>query len=150
MFPQRDLILFITFVVILLTLVIQGLTLPFIIRKIKPFKNLDEDIEDSRTKIKLGLKTHIYEQLKIKYENEDCNLKENIAMQRILKYWEDQSKAQETKWIDEDIKDVLIEIFELQRIYLSELNKDPEIDEDLIRQQIHQIDLEEERIKYIK
>lgn len=147
-FPQRDLILFITFVVILLTLVIQGLTLPFIIRKMKPFRNLDENTEISRTKIKLGLKTHIYEQLKIKYEN--CDLKENLAMQRIFKYWEDQSKAQETKWIDEDIKDVLIEIFELQRIYLSELNKDPEIDEDLIRQQIHQIDLEEERIKYIK
>ena len=34
-FPQRNLILFITFVVILTTLVIQGLTLPLLIRTIK-------------------------------------------------------------------------------------------------------------------
>ena len=34
-FPYRNLILFITFVVILVTLVIQGLTLPWIIRMVK-------------------------------------------------------------------------------------------------------------------
>lgn len=34
-FPYRNLILFITFIVILVTLVLQGLTLPWIIRKIK-------------------------------------------------------------------------------------------------------------------
>jgi CPA1 family monovalent cation:H+ antiporter len=34
-FPHRSLILFITFVVILVTLVFQGLTLPWLIRKIK-------------------------------------------------------------------------------------------------------------------
>ena len=34
-FPQRNLILFITFIVILLTLLIQGLTLPYFIKKIK-------------------------------------------------------------------------------------------------------------------
>ena len=35
-FPYRNLILFITFIVILMTLVFQGLTLPWVIRKIKP------------------------------------------------------------------------------------------------------------------
>ncbi len=35
-FPYRNLILFITFIVILVTLVFQGLTLPWIIRKLKP------------------------------------------------------------------------------------------------------------------
>src|SRR5206468_5153460 len=34
-FPQRNLILFITFIVILVTLVFQGLTLPWVIRKVK-------------------------------------------------------------------------------------------------------------------
>jgi CPA1 family monovalent cation:H+ antiporter len=32
-FPQRNLILFITFIVILLTLTVQGLTLPYFIKK---------------------------------------------------------------------------------------------------------------------
>lgn len=35
-FPYRNLILFITFIVILVTLVFQGLTLPWLIRKVKP------------------------------------------------------------------------------------------------------------------
>src|SRR5690606_28452749 len=35
-FPQRNLILFITFLVILITLVFQGLTLPWLIRTLKP------------------------------------------------------------------------------------------------------------------
>ncbi|MCD6064919.1 MAG: sodium:hydrogen antiporter, partial [Flavipsychrobacter sp.] len=35
-FPFRDLILFITFIVILVTLVLQGLTLPWLIRLVKP------------------------------------------------------------------------------------------------------------------
>ncbi len=34
-FPQRNLILFITFVVILVTLVLQGLTLPYVIKWLK-------------------------------------------------------------------------------------------------------------------
>jgi monovalent cation/hydrogen antiporter len=34
-FPFRNLILFITFIVILVTLVLQGLTLPWLIRKVK-------------------------------------------------------------------------------------------------------------------
>lgn len=42
-FPQRNLILFITFVVIFVTLVFQGLTLPFVIRLIKL-----EEIDDIR------------------------------------------------------------------------------------------------------
>ena len=38
-FPERDLVLFISFMVILVTLVLQGLTLPWIIKKL----NLRED-----------------------------------------------------------------------------------------------------------
>lgn len=47
-FPHRNLILFITFVVILLTLVVQGLTLPFLIKK---FKIQDPDFTRSEKEI---------------------------------------------------------------------------------------------------
>ena len=43
-FPARDLIIFLTFCVILVTLVIQGLTLPFLVRLLR----LDEDDEEER------------------------------------------------------------------------------------------------------
>ncbi len=42
-FPQRNLILFITFVVILLTLLVQGLTLPYFITRSKLFDGLNEE-----------------------------------------------------------------------------------------------------------
>ena len=70
-------------------------------------------------------------------------------MERVLKHWETQAENQDIRWMDDDVKDVLLEMFELQRAYLNELNKDSEINEEIIRQQIHQIDLEEERIRYI-
>jgi hypothetical protein len=37
----------------------------------------------------------------------------------------------------------------MQREYLTELNKDHKIDEEIIRQQLYQIDLEEERLKIV-
>ncbi|WP_229208759.1 hypothetical protein [Dyadobacter luticola] len=46
-------------------------------------------------------------------------------------------------------KAIFVELLEVQRNYLVELNKDPKIDEEIIRQQLYQIDLEEERLKII-
>ena len=152
-FPCRNLILFVTFVVILLTLVIQGLTLPYIINKYKPFLGL-EQLEKEKEKgdaemhlqIKKDLKQHVYLHIKEKYERDWIG---HTGMERVLKHWEDQVNSQDIRWIDDNIKIVLLEMFEIQRDYLKELNKNPEINEELIRQQIHQIDLEEERIRYV-
>src|SRR5204862_920613 len=49
-FPGRDLILFLTFVVILVTLVLQGLTLPPLIRwlKIKPDRSEEQEEHEAR------------------------------------------------------------------------------------------------------
>ena len=44
---------------------------------------------------------------------------------------------------------MLVELLESQRQYLNELNKDVKIDEEIIRVQLYQIDLEEERLKII-
>lgn len=51
--------------------------------------------------------------------------------------------------MNEKTKTIFIEMLEVQREYLSELNKDPKINEEIIRQQLFQIDLEEERLKMI-
>ncbi|MEP0924859.1 cation:proton antiporter [Leptolyngbya sp. ST-U4] len=47
-FPYRDLILFITFVVILITLVFQGLTLPWLVHKVNPRIGLLSSLNKSR------------------------------------------------------------------------------------------------------
>lgn len=47
-FPQRNLILFITFIAILNTLLVQGLTLPFIIRAFK-IEDKDNPLSEGET-----------------------------------------------------------------------------------------------------
>ena len=51
--------------------------------------------------------------------------------------------------MNEETKEIYVELLEIQRQYLSERNKDPQIDEELIRIHLYQIDLEEERLKLI-
>lgn len=145
-FPHRNLILFITFVVILLTLVVQGLTLPYFIRHSGLFdQSASEEMEgQTRQTLKQGLKQHVYGFLKNKYENELNGL---AGMERFLKKWEERSKASDDSWMNEKTKTIFLEMLESQRQYLVELNKDPSVDEDIVRHQLYQIDLEEERIK---
>ena len=147
-FPQRNLILFITFVVILLTLLVQGLTLPYFIKRGNVFagiENVDKDGEH-RDKMKQGLKQRAYNFLKEKHENE---FKDHAGLERALRHWEEKANADEEEWMNEQTKGILIEMLEVQRQYLIELNKDASINEEIIRQQLYQIDLEEERLKII-
>ncbi len=147
-FPHRDLILFITFVAILLTLLVQGLTLPIIIERTHLFDGIfnEEAEEETRRKMKHGLKQHVYEVLKSRYESD---LNGHAGIEKILKQWEDRAKASDDSWMNEKTKALFVELLECQRQYLTQLNKDPSIDEDIIRQQLYQIDLEEERLKII-
>lgn len=147
-FPHRNLILFITFVVILLTLLVQGLTLPYIIRRTRFFDDIfvEEDEVLTKQKIKKDLKLQMHQFLTSKYQNE---LKDNAGMEMFLKHWEERAKATDDSWMNNQTKTIFIEMLEVQRDYLTELNKDPKINEDIIRQQLYQIDLEEERLKMI-
>ena len=147
-FPHRHLILFITFIVILLTLLVQGLTLPYFIKRTGFFNGIfqEEEEEETRRKMKQGLKQEVYLFLKAKYEKEPNG---HAGLEKILKQWEERAKAADDSWMNEKTKKIFVEALEIQRQYLSELNKDPKIDEDIIRQQFYQIDLEEERLKII-
>ncbi|HVD99994.1 MAG TPA: Na+/H+ antiporter [Cytophagaceae bacterium] len=147
-FPQRNLILFITFIAILLTLVVQGLTLPYFIKRSHIFDHIrDKELkETAKQEMKQGLKQHVYQFLQNKYENE---LNDHKGMERLLKLWEERTKAADDVLINEKTKAVFLELLESQRQYLAELNKDPKINEEIIREQLYQIDLEEERLKVI-
>jgi CPA1 family monovalent cation:H+ antiporter len=149
-FPHRNLILFITFVVILLTLTIQGLTLPYIIRKSKIFDDFIEDEDESGSKkmMKLALRSHVYQFFKTKHETGDYG-DSHIHIERLMRYWEERAEDDAESWITDEIKQVLIEMFDSQRQFLEELNNDPTINEEIIRHQLFQIDLEEERLKML-
>lgn len=143
-FPYRNLILFITFVVILLTLVVQGLTLPYFIKRMRLFDAFPEEPEDeARKKLRRGLKEHTHQFLKSKTDGE---LHDQAGMQKLLLHWEEKTKAAEDDWMNEQARTIYLEMLQSQREYLATVNKDPTINEEIIRWQLYQIDLEEERL----
>jgi len=147
--PHRNLILFITFVAILLTLLVQGLTLPMIIKRTGLFNNYidDEGEAETRQKMKIGLKQHIHQFLKSKHETE---WQGNETMAKFIQQWEERAKATEADtWMNDRTKGIFLEMLESQREYLVELNKDPKINEEIIREQLYQLDLEEERLRVV-
>jgi hypothetical protein len=68
---------------------------------------------------------------------------------RMIEQWEHKINQPEKFKLSDESKQNYLDLLEQQRVFLDELNKDPELDEDIIRLQIYQIDLEEERVKLL-
>jgi Na+/H+ antiporter len=138
-FPQRNLILFITFVVIVLTLVLQGLTLPYFIKKIQLVFEEDFD-EDDYASIyhKLNRKTNQYAK-----ENLNAELAENPILQNVLNRLSSISSSDAKIILDEETKEVILKVMDKQREWLTEWNKNEKVDENHIRRHFYRLDLEE-------
>ena len=80
--------------VILLTLLGQGLTLPYLITRSKLYNGLmDESNELAKQTMKQGLKQHVYQFLKTNYDNERSG---QVGMEKFIKQWEERAKAGDT------------------------------------------------------
>lgn len=146
-FPYRNLILFITFMVILLTLLTQGLTLPYFIKRSKLFENSNEmPEEEARLKLRNELAVFTVGFLKQKQEK---GLYNDAPLLHMVGHWENKIKEPDNFKLSAEAKQHYLEVLESQRQFLAGLNKDPQIDENIIRWQIYQIDLEEERINQL-
>ena len=146
-FPHRNLILFITFMVILLTLLIQGLTLPYFIKRSKLFENTN-DIPEEEARLKLRNKLAAYTVGFLK-EKQEKGLYNDGHLLRMVGHWESKIKEPENFKMTPEAKQHYVEVLESQRRFLAGINEDPEIDETIIRWQVYQIDLEEERINQL-
>lgn len=154
-FPNRNLIIFITFVVIFVTLVFQGLTLPFIIKLIK-LKEIDDILpeEEQQAGIKLRLNNTALKLLNEKYiadikENElvgfyKSNLEsETHNIEQQLQSLEcDDTEHQEI----ERYHEVLSHIYAQQRKELFQLRKEKFFSDEEIRKAELQLDLNELKI----
>jgi len=139
-FPHRDLILFITFVVILLTLVVQGLTLPLLIKSVK-FPDFNDHMPNELARIKI--KKAIAE-ASLKFQSEKFFNEEIFLFQKLKEVWNFEL-SNENFEISDEAWQTYFEILNEQRKALLELNKDPKIDEEIIRTFLYRIDLEEQR-----
>jgi len=146
-FPYRNLILFITFLVILLTLLIQGLTLPYFIKRSKLFDNSNE-LPEEETKLKIKNELAVYT-VKLLKEKQQKGLFKDAHLLHMLNQWENKINQPENFQMSAEAKQNYLDVLEDQRKFLAGLNKDPELDENIIRRQVYQIDLEEERVKLL-
>lgn len=153
-FPHRNLILFITFIVILVTLVFQGLTLPWLIRKVKP-ENKFQSIPEPEQEVIIQRKIAEYsiKLLDGKYlEERRLNEHLNILYKKLqidLKFF-NQEIDEITSSKDNSLKSyqhIYLEILEHQRSLLNVINRDADYDEELIRKYFSLIDLEEFRMR---
>lgn len=144
-FPHRNLILFITFVVIITTLLLQGLTLPLVIKKVQLPEWKDYLPEEKAVQlIRNGLAECTSEHIDVHYKH----LRNDIHLQQISTQWSEIHPGHPQIEIQIERKEIHLNILERQRQWLLNKNKaDNEIDEEVIRKFLRQIDLEEEKVK---
>jgi Na+/H+ antiporter len=147
-FPQRNLILFITFIVILLTLLIQGLTLPYFIKKIKLTDIYDPlPRDEAYNQLRQELAQYAINYLKTNYNKQ---LDSHPPLQYLVKKWEQHSSGIDDESIGTDLKAIYLDLLHQQRQWLLNKNKeDQTLDESIVRRQMHYLDIEEEKLRYI-
>ncbi|MCE7064810.1 Na+/H+ antiporter [Dyadobacter sp. CY326] len=154
-FPQRNMILFITFVVILVTLVFQGLTLPLVI-KWMDVGELDYEVpaQEQDLKIRRKLAEESLEFLKTRYADE---LPKNELLQNLTAKLESDIGFLEHVIHPDNapagydyikrFQVITKELLDHKRMLLDKFNKKETFEEEVIRQHQSQLDLEEEKIR---
>lgn len=145
-FPHRNLILFITFVAIITTLLLQGLTLPWVIRKVNlpEFKDYLPE-EEAIDLIKKGMAQRTLDHIDNTYSEQ---LNHDTYLQQLSFKWKEMSNRIPEAEVRAESKRIHLDILEQQRQWLLNKNKrDDKIDEEVIRKFLRKIDLEEEKIK---
>ncbi len=154
MFPHRNLILFITFAVILFTLVLQGLTLPFLIRRLK----LDSE-DDGNAKMLVSLNgelaqtviAHIEANYKEESGNSDIHKKMYTRYLRLKEEAErhmiDSRATHATRQSVKKMRMLMLEMITVQRRQLEEYRENDKFSDELLRRKENELDLEEARIR---
>jgi len=140
-FPHRHLILYMTFIVILVTLVVQGLTLPFLIKRVT-FPNYDDHIPEAEaeTYVRKELARVALAYMDTHYKGET----NSFLLQNQKDIWQFQLDTPQCS-ITPEVREKYIAILHYQREYLQQLNRNPRLNEQLLRSFERQIDLEEEK-----
>jgi Na+/H+ antiporter len=155
-FPYRNLILFITFIVILVTLVFQGITLPWLIRKVKPedkFQSIDEQSQEMIIQKKIAMFSLNYLKENHGHETGNTMLTNLIAKLQIeMDFFHTAADPNtpndiETENARAGFRQIYLQMLEEQRKLLGKINERTEFDEDLIRKYLALIDIEEHKIR---
>jgi monovalent cation/hydrogen antiporter len=151
--PERDLILFITFAVILVTVVGQGLTLPAVIRRLGVVEDgAEEEGEEIRARL-IAARAAI-ERLD-ELADEDWTREETLERVRgLYEFRQRRFKTRAGKIEDDGIEDrslayqrLMHDVFRAQRQALLELRNGGQISAEVMRRVERELDLEESRLE---
>lgn len=155
-FPHRNLILFITFVVILVTLVFQGLTLPFFIKLLK-VDEVDEyvpaevQLEDIRYRMAARsvsyLDEHYGDEMK-QYES-ISRIKEQYQRSMAATDRMRNKEGEEKELVGRSrklYKNIMLDLIAQRRLFLNELEEEKKYDDYVIHDLENNLDLEEARL----
>jgi Na+/H+ antiporter len=155
-FPKRYSIIFLAFVVIFVTLVVQGLSLPLLIRwlKIKPQDNTVAEEKELQlhmaastlhfieNELASPLDNKLLQQLKNKYEGLIRDLTKEISRHRQAK----QSNQETPATPADSLLDAKLEISKFQRALLLKLHKEGEFSDAVIRQVERVMDIDDMKL----
>jgi Na+/H+ antiporter len=154
-FPHRNLILFITFIVILFTLVVQGLSLKPLIRYLNIQVNDKESqkLQEQALRIQLAesVLAHIDTNYTEEIENHEAYKRVRGRYERMIevakKKLEQEEGAEEGASFLPRYREMLVELVEVRRRELNKMRHSGEYDEELIREREWELDLEEARLR---
>jgi monovalent cation/hydrogen antiporter len=151
-FSERPLILFITFCVILFTLVVQGLSLPLMVRWVGLEPDEGEEFEENKAR-KLAARAAL-DRLDVLGEEEWTRDDTIDRMRGMYRYRYDRFAARFTDDLDGDAIEartsgylrIVASVIEAQRETLEDLRRDGAISAEVMRRVEHELDLEEGRL----
>jgi monovalent cation/hydrogen antiporter len=155
-FPNRNLILFITFTVIIITLLAQGLALPWVVKIVKPEFLSDEKPDDQQLQeIELELYNAAVEKLHEKYPLDivdNALLKNkhdlfNFKVKLLRGKQNDENPGRMANELNSRFKLVMMEVVEHERRELHAFRKKNGYDDSVISIIENRLDLEEERLE---
>ena len=156
-FPKRHSIIFLAFVVIFVTLVVQGLSLPLLIRwlKIKPQDNTIEEEKELQLylatstlnfieqEFPIQLDNKLQEQLKKKYELQINDLTKEIRLQKKAKRNDEEIKPLPPN----DLVNAQLEIGKFKRDLLVKIHKEGEFSDAAIKKVEREMDIDELKLE---
>lgn len=154
-FPHRDLLLFITFIVILFTLVLQGLSLPWIIKKLKISEaGATENNTEQEMAIRIRLAGAALDHMQNNYADELTSID---AYNRLKERYERMIEIANKKLLEQENEDetpdflpryrqMLLEIVSVRRKELHKLRQEKIYPDELLNNKEWELDLEEARL----
>jgi Na+/H+ antiporter len=152
-FPERDLIVFLTFAVILATLVLQGLTLPWLIRRLDIHDDDSERNEELRARMVAARAAiaSVDELAELEWTRDDTiERMRGLYDYRMRRFKAQAGKIDGTDGIEErstNYQQMLRTVIGAQRDALIEMRNDGSISTDVMRRVEHELDLEEDRLE---